>query len=91
MPSYAQAPVEGYERHVGRNTTLRLVNNVWAGNYVSMAATSSLLADLQANSLLVATRARPEHYVRLRKAVGKGRPDIKTLLLSVEVSHGART
>jgi hypothetical protein len=42
-----QAPTAGYEADVGAVTTLRLLNNVWAGNYVRHPAQSRLLADLQ--------------------------------------------
>ena len=47
-----QAPVTGYEQDVGSKTTLRLLNNVWAGNYVRHPSQPILVAHLQVTTHL---------------------------------------
>jgi hypothetical protein len=42
-----QAPTVGYQADVGAATAQRLLNTVWAGNYVHHPAQPQLLADLQ--------------------------------------------
>jgi len=80
-----QAPVQHHEGDVGARTSLRLVNNVWAGNYAGHPDKATLLADLQAGSTVVATRANPHHFQRLYSAVQGSRADVDVALLSVQI------
>ena len=78
-----QAPTVGFAPHVGRKTTLRLLNAAWTREYGRSADAAStnaagsivpgapgrLRAALEPGSTLVATRSRPEKFAQLWRAL----------------------
>jgi hypothetical protein len=80
-----QAPVAGFEPRVGARTTMRLLNAAWAREYgrpgaargtsagggTVVGAPRLLRAALELGVTLVATRARPEKFAQLRRALAE--------------------
>eukprot|EP00873_Tetraselmis_striata_P035514 jgi/Tetstr1/455778/TSEL_042575.t1 len=85
-----QAPTRGYEADVGRGTTLRVLNSVWGQGYLGGAHEKRLVAQLERNVALVATRISPANLAQLAAKLAEQRGDVSVLLLANGLVSDAR-
>ena len=86
-----QAPTAGHERHVGRKTTIRLVNNLWTATYAKARKFGAGdPTPLERGALLLVTRPNAEDFLRLARKLRKARPDARVRLLSSRIVTAVR-
>ncbi len=79
-----QATTAGFEKHVGKKTTFRLINSKWASAY-----TSSNKLQLESGATLVVSRTDWKAFLRIARKLRDKRPDVSAVLLSREAVNEA--
>ncbi|UPQ97182.1 sialyltransferase [Chloropicon primus] len=79
-----QATTVGFEKHVGKKTTFRLINSKWASAY-----TTSSKLQLEQNATLVVSRTDWRAFLRIAGKLKNKRRDISSMLLSREAVNCA--
>lgn len=91
-----QAPVKGYEAHVGSKTTHRLLNRLWTLAYGSSKEIHGIYQrhkrqwPLEKGVTLISSRTAVENFLAMRKDIGEApwgwqRKDVTNLLLARNV------
>ena len=79
-----QATTVGFEKHVGKKTTFRLINSKWAQAY-----TSSNKLQLEKDVTLVVSRTDWRAFLRIAGKLRHKRRDVASMLLSREAVNSA--
>ena len=79
-----QATTLGFEKHVGKKTTFRLINSKWASAY-----TTSNKLQLEKNVTLVVSRTDWKAFLRIARNLKNKRRDVSSVLLSREAVNKA--
>ena len=87
-----QAPTEGsYEKHVGKKTSMRLLNRLWSAAYASRRMILRHKLPIEKGVILAASRGNDllSNFVRLKRRFA-GRKDVRVALLSSDGVGRAR-
>eukprot|EP00192_Tetraselmis_astigmatica_P020683 CAMPEP_0117665694 /NCGR_PEP_ID=MMETSP0804-20121206/9958_1 /TAXON_ID=1074897 /ORGANISM="Tetraselmis astigmatica, Strain CCMP880" /LENGTH=281 /DNA_ID=CAMNT_0005473147 /DNA_START=351 /DNA_END=1196 /DNA_ORIENTATION=+ len=82
-----QAPTKGYEKHVGKKTTFRLINKLWVRKYMGA---SSYLPLSMGTTLLLARSNNPSDMLQMAQA-HRSRSGVHVAKSSLEVAMASRS
>jgi len=80
------APVAGKEAHVGKKTTMRMINSKWVRLY---SQGSNMVGVGPKATLLVRVVDQPRWFSLLHRYMGKRRPDVNVILLNTQSVRAA--